>query len=50
LAGDEVPEDDAMTMTVKNLVCNALNFPYEEGFEEEVFPPNCWINKGTFLG
>ena len=47
LPGDEVPENDTLTVTVRNLVCDALTFPYDEGFEEETFPPHCWINKGT---
>ena len=47
LAGDDVPENNELTVNVKNLVCDALTYPYEEGFEEEVFPPYCWLNVGT---
>ena len=47
MEGDEVAENNELTVVVKNLVCNALTFPYDEGFEETVFPPYCWINKGT---
>jgi len=35
-----------LTVFVKNIVCNALPFPYEEGFEEETFPPPCWKEEG----
>jgi hypothetical protein len=48
LEGDEVPENNELTVIVKNLVCDALTFPYDEGFEEEVFPPYCWINSGSW--
>ncbi|MCL2289440.1 MAG: choice-of-anchor J domain-containing protein [Bacteroidetes bacterium] len=48
LEGDEVPENNELTVVVKNLVCNALTFPYEEGFEEEVFPPHCWTKVGDW--
>jgi hypothetical protein len=49
LEGDEVPENNEMTVTVKNIVCNALTFPYDEGFEEEIFPPHCWTKAGNWL-
>jgi len=45
---DEVPENNELTVTVKNLVCNALTFPYDEGFEEEIFPPHCWNKTGEW--
>lgn len=48
LEGDEVPENNEMTVTVKNLVCDALTFPYDEGFEEEIFPPHCWSKIGEW--
>jgi hypothetical protein len=46
LTGDEVPENNTLTVFVKNLVCNALTFPYEEDMEEELFPPHCWTEQG----
>ncbi|MDR2971508.1 MAG: choice-of-anchor J domain-containing protein [Bacteroidales bacterium] len=46
LAGDEVPENDTLTVIVRNLVCDALTFPHDEGFEEYVFPPYCWTTSG----
>ncbi|MCL2167998.1 MAG: choice-of-anchor J domain-containing protein [Lentimicrobiaceae bacterium] len=48
LESDEVPENDELTVTVKNLVCDALTFPYEEDFEEEIFPPYCWNKIGEW--
>ncbi|MDR2970887.1 MAG: choice-of-anchor J domain-containing protein [Bacteroidales bacterium] len=48
LDGDEVPENNELTVIVKNLVCDALTFPYEEGFEEEIFPPYCWNKIGEW--
>jgi len=48
LEGDEVPENDELSVTVKNLVCDAITFPYDEGFEEELFPPQCWIKVGEW--
>lgn len=48
LDGDEVPENNELTVVVKNLVCDALTFPYDEGFEEDIFPPYCWINIGSW--
>ena len=47
LEGDEFPDNDELTVTVKNLVCDALTFPYDEGFEEDIFPPHCWKLAGT---
>jgi hypothetical protein len=47
LAGDDVPENNELTVNVKNLVCDALTFPSDEGFEDDVFPPHCWLNVGT---
>jgi len=47
LTGDEVPENDELTVIVRNLNCDAITFPYDEGFENEIFPPNCWTNEGT---
>jgi hypothetical protein len=46
LSGDEVPENDTLTVIVRNLVCDALTFPHDEGFEEYVFPPYCWNTSG----
>ena len=46
--GDEVPENNELTVTVKNLVCNAITFPYDEGFEEDIFPPHCWTKVGEW--
>ena len=46
LEGDEVVENNELTVTVKNLVCDALTFPYDEGFEEDIFPPHCWTTAG----
>jgi len=48
LEGDEVPENDELSVTVKNLVCDAITFPYDEGFEEEIFPPHCWNKVGEW--
>jgi hypothetical protein len=48
LEGDEVPENNELTVIVKNLVCDALTFPYDEGFEEEIFPPHCWTLEGNW--
>jgi hypothetical protein len=48
LIGDEVVENNELTVTVKNLVCDAITFPYEEGFEEEIFPPHCWTAVGDW--
>jgi archaellum component FlaF (FlaF/FlaG flagellin family) len=49
LEGDEVEENNEMTVTVKNIVCDALTYPYDEGFEEEIFPPHCWTKVGNWL-
>ena len=46
LPGDEVPENDELSVTLRNLVCDALTFPHDEGFEEELFPTNCWTTVG----
>ena len=46
LTGDEVPENDTLTVMVRNIVCDALTFPHDEGFEEYVFPPYCWSTSG----
>ena len=46
LSDDEVPENDTMKVVVRNLVCNALTFPHDEGMEEYVFPPYCWSTYG----
>ena len=46
LIGDEVPANDMLTVTVRNLVCTDLTFPHGEGFEEELFPPACWTTIG----
>jgi len=46
--GDEAPENNELTVTVKNLVCNAITFPYDEGFEESIFPPSCWTKVGEW--
>jgi hypothetical protein len=46
LTGDEVPENDTLTVIVRNLVCDALTFPHDEGFEEYIFPPHCWTTSG----
>ncbi|MDR0207001.1 MAG: choice-of-anchor J domain-containing protein [Bacteroidales bacterium] len=48
LEGDEVPENNELTAVVRNLVCDALTFPYDEGFEEEIFPPHCWTKIGEW--
>ena len=48
LEGDEVPENNELTVIVRNLVCDALTFPYDEGFEEELFPPHCWTKVGEW--
>jgi hypothetical protein len=48
LEGDEVPENNELTVTVKNIVCDALTFPYIEDFEEELFPPHCWTKVGEW--
>jgi hypothetical protein len=45
--GDEVSANDSLTVQVRNLVCNAMTVPYDEGFEEETFPPYCWTKSGT---
>jgi len=46
--GDEVPENDELTIVVKNLVGDALTFPYDEGFEEDIFPPHYWAKVGDW--
>ncbi|MCL1850775.1 MAG: choice-of-anchor J domain-containing protein [Bacteroidetes bacterium] len=46
LPGDEIPENNMLTVIVRNLVCDALTFPHDEGFEEYVFPPYCWTTSG----
>jgi len=48
LEGDEVPENDELTVFVSNIICDALTFPYEEGFEEDMFPPPCWFKIGEW--
>jgi hypothetical protein len=48
LSGDQVPENNELTVTVRNLVCDAITFPYDEGFEEEIFPPYCWSKTGEW--
>jgi len=48
LIGDEVEENNELTVIVKNLVCNAITFPYEEDFEENIFPPHCWSIVGEW--
>ena len=48
LVGDEFPDNNELSVSVKNLVCNAITFPYDEGFEEEVFPPYCWTKIGEW--
>ena len=48
LVGDEVPNNNELSVIVKNLVCDALTFPYDEGFEEETFPPHCWSKVGEW--
>lgn len=43
LAGDENPENDKMTVTVKNTVCNiAQNLPFFENFDASLALPPCW--------
>ena len=46
LSGDEFAENDTLTVIVRNLVCNALTLPHDEGMEEYVFPPYCWTTSG----
>ena len=47
LSGDEVAENDTLTVIVRNLICDALTFPHDEGMEEKVFPPYCWTTVGS---
>lgn len=47
LLGDENTLNDTLIVIVVNRDCNALTFPYEEGFEGNIFPPYCWTTGAT---
>jgi hypothetical protein len=48
--GDEVADNDTLTVIARNLVCDAMTLPYREGFEDDVFPPHCWTTTGSAGG
>ena len=42
---DQIPANDSKTKKVTNMVCVPISeFPYREGFEGAMFPPQCWIS------
>jgi len=43
-ANDQDTTNDSKTINVYNTVCSVISsFPWTEGFEGGIFPPNCWI-------
>ncbi|MDR2970445.1 MAG: choice-of-anchor J domain-containing protein, partial [Bacteroidales bacterium] len=43
LPNDEISGNDSKTIMVRNVSCSVVNeFPFTEGFEDNIFPPACW--------